>query len=188
MESTKEKRSKEYIEGAFLQLLQRKPIEKISVTELCQRAGVNRSTFYAHYLDVYDLMDRVTESFVHRLFYDMIEGLGKPMGVGSDGAYDLVMKALDVTLKDRDLCRLLMRARTNISVRLMDEVVNWCANRYAAYSDNRNADYRADYTMVIGGAIVLWYDWIRSDFAAPKENLTRAITNFINTNVTAIWA
>ncbi len=31
---------------------------KKSISQLCEEAGINRSTFYRHYRDVYDLMDR----------------------------------------------------------------------------------------------------------------------------------
>lgn len=42
---------------AFWQLYQDKPIEKISVRELCETAGYNRTTFYDHFKDIYDLLD-----------------------------------------------------------------------------------------------------------------------------------
>ena len=42
-------KSKMALKTAFLDLFQTKEPEKITVVELCQKAGVNRSTFYAHY-------------------------------------------------------------------------------------------------------------------------------------------
>ena len=45
----------------FVQLVQKKEINQISVTEICKKANINRSTFYANYLDVYDLADKITE-------------------------------------------------------------------------------------------------------------------------------
>ena len=42
-------RSKAALKRAFLELFQRKEPEEITVVELCQKAGLNRSTFYAHY-------------------------------------------------------------------------------------------------------------------------------------------
>lgn len=36
-----------------------KPVSKITVREICELAEINRSTFYAHYTDVYDLFDKV---------------------------------------------------------------------------------------------------------------------------------
>lgn len=43
------------IRESFLALLSEKPIEKISVTEICKRADINRGTFYSHYADPFDL-------------------------------------------------------------------------------------------------------------------------------------
>ena len=45
-------------------LLRVKPYSKITVTELCRLADINRGTFYIHYFDVDDVLDDIlTESF-----------------------------------------------------------------------------------------------------------------------------
>ncbi len=44
-----------------------------TVRQLCNRAGINRSTFYRHYMDVYELMIRMEREFKHGLFQS-IEG------------------------------------------------------------------------------------------------------------------
>lgn len=49
------------IENNFLELLQMKPVAKITVTELCERAQINRATFYKHYLDIPDLLEQLEE-------------------------------------------------------------------------------------------------------------------------------
>lgn len=53
------KDSQEKIERVFVQLIQRKNIGEISVSTICEKAGLNRSTFYANYLDIYDLVEKV---------------------------------------------------------------------------------------------------------------------------------
>lgn len=49
---------------AFWQLYERKPIEKISVGQLCQSAGYNRATFYNHFENIYDLLDKAVCDFL----------------------------------------------------------------------------------------------------------------------------
>ena len=56
------KESQEKIEKTFIQLLQTKEIENISVTDICERCNLNRSTFYANYIDIYDLAEKIKEN------------------------------------------------------------------------------------------------------------------------------
>ena len=48
-------RTKQVISESFLELLKEKPASRITVTEICSMASINRATFYKHYLDVPDL-------------------------------------------------------------------------------------------------------------------------------------
>ena len=41
--------------NTLLELLKEQPFEKIKVSNICQRARINRSTFYSHYNDKYEL-------------------------------------------------------------------------------------------------------------------------------------
>ena len=52
------------IRRAFTELLRRKPIQSITVKELCEEAGINRGTFYAHYTDIYALRDAIEEEML----------------------------------------------------------------------------------------------------------------------------
>ena len=60
MEENKRKQlSRRKIEEAFLKELETKSLDQLKVTELCQKADVNRGTFYANYMDIYDLADQI---------------------------------------------------------------------------------------------------------------------------------
>ncbi|HHV10781.1 MAG TPA: TetR family transcriptional regulator [Clostridiales bacterium] len=47
------------IQNAMLELLQTKEIHKITVNDICSKAEINRSSFYAHYENIYDLMEKM---------------------------------------------------------------------------------------------------------------------------------
>ena len=55
----RKKESQEKIERTFLQLIQTKEIEDISVSDICKICNLNRSTFYANYIDIYDLVEKI---------------------------------------------------------------------------------------------------------------------------------
>ena len=49
----------ERIEKVFVELLQTKELDEIRVSDICKRAGLNRTTFYANYADIYGLADAI---------------------------------------------------------------------------------------------------------------------------------
>lgn len=49
------------IRQVFQELLGRREIQEITVSEICKRAQIHRTTFYAHYLDIYDLMEHMVK-------------------------------------------------------------------------------------------------------------------------------
>ena len=53
--------SQEKIEKAFIELLQTRELKEIAVSDIIKIAGLNRSTFYANYIDIYDLADKTRE-------------------------------------------------------------------------------------------------------------------------------
>ena len=55
------KESRVKIEKAFIELLQTREIKEITVSDLIKMTGLNRSTFYANYVDIFDLADKTRE-------------------------------------------------------------------------------------------------------------------------------
>ncbi|KRN04806.1 TetR/AcrR family transcriptional regulator [Holzapfeliella floricola] len=56
----KNQKAREKIQQALYDLIESgNQLSDIKVTTLCQKAGINRSTFYDNYLDIYDLADRL---------------------------------------------------------------------------------------------------------------------------------
>ena len=53
--------SQEKIEKAFIELLQTREIKNITVSDLIKLTKLNRSTFYANYIDIFDLADKIRE-------------------------------------------------------------------------------------------------------------------------------
>ena len=53
------KYTQKVIKETFINLLEEKEITKITVSEICKIADINRATFYRYYLDVYDLLSNI---------------------------------------------------------------------------------------------------------------------------------
>ncbi|MCM1496438.1 MAG: TetR/AcrR family transcriptional regulator [Bacteroides sp.] len=61
------------MDEAFLELLQKKDFEYITVKEICEKAGVNRSTFYLHYETVNDILVECVE-YINRKCFEQYSG------------------------------------------------------------------------------------------------------------------
>lgn len=69
------------MDEAFLELIEKKDFAYITVKEICEKAGVNRSTFYLHYETVCDLLAEsaqyIIDQFEAFMPYDTVEFLEK---------------------------------------------------------------------------------------------------------------
>lgn len=67
--------TKEKLTNAFWQLYEEKPYDQITVREITELAGYNRSTFYTYFKDVYDVLEQ-TEAEIYRLLEEVEEEFG----------------------------------------------------------------------------------------------------------------
>lgn len=55
------------IRQSFFALLKEKPLNRITVKEICERSEINRATFYHHYKDPYDLLEQIENHMLDSL-------------------------------------------------------------------------------------------------------------------------
>ena len=60
-------KTEQAILSAFFEQIKSKPLNKISVAELCRNANIGRGTFYLHYADVYDLFEKIESKIFEKL-------------------------------------------------------------------------------------------------------------------------
>lgn len=60
-------KTKKSIINAFLELRSKKAIENVTVKELCEKAEINKSTFYTHFKDIYDLSEYLETKIVNEV-------------------------------------------------------------------------------------------------------------------------
>lgn len=65
--------TKKAIIDAFVGLISQKPLSKITVKELVEACGITRRTFYYHYQDIYDLVEKIFEQEAERAVLEVRE-------------------------------------------------------------------------------------------------------------------
>lgn len=97
------------LKDAFLRAMGEKPVNKITVKEICDRAELNRATFYTHYKDVYDLLSHIENELV----CDIANSLGDTENVPLKEVLLLVFAAVK---KNAELCAILFSNHGNKEV------------------------------------------------------------------------
>ncbi len=67
MENQRIRLSKAMLKSALLNLLSEKPLNQITVHEICRTAEINRTTFYKYYGSQFDLLEEIQKDFFTRL-------------------------------------------------------------------------------------------------------------------------
>lgn len=70
-------KTRKNIINAFIELRSKKALEKITVRELCELTQINKSTFYAHYQDIFALSDSIEADLVSNI----VKGLSRPEAI-----------------------------------------------------------------------------------------------------------
>ncbi|MDN4865738.1 TetR/AcrR family transcriptional regulator [Priestia megaterium] len=60
-------RTQEGIKKAFLELMSEKSFDSITIQNIADRANINRATVYLHYLDKFDLLDKIMEEHIENM-------------------------------------------------------------------------------------------------------------------------
>lgn len=61
------KYTKDVIHNSFIELLRKRKLNEITVTDICSNAGINRATFYRYYENQYDLLSNIQNQMLNEI-------------------------------------------------------------------------------------------------------------------------
>lgn len=172
--------TKMLIRRAFTELLRQKPIQSISVKELCEAAGINRGTFYAHYTDIYDLLDKMEAE----MFADFQKALEPLLATeGGDLTPVKITAGIFQCLKDNaDICTVTLgdfgdKAFALRLINLGREKCMQAYSRYFASATPQQIEYF--YAFVSAGCIGLLQKWLAEGMVSSAEEIAAMAENIM---------
>ena len=115
------RRTRAMILAGFIQLMQQKPVKDISVRELADLVDINRSTFYLHYTDIYDLLEQ-TENGLMDQFLAIIDKNHTSLTLQEFS--DKLEQFFAILAENQPLCRALMSPNGDIAfVRKLEKLI-----------------------------------------------------------------
>ena len=160
--------SKILLKNALLDLLaEKQSIEKISVRELCERAELNRSTFYAHYSDPKALLEETEEELLTAA-QQHLEKIGKANATNANGyllsflqyvkEHDKEFRILLLETTDTGFKNKFMRIATRQIIENFD-------------IELRPEEEQYIYSYILNGSSAVIIQWIRSGYTIDENTL-----------------
>ena len=178
-ESRKTLMTKKVFREVLLELLQSKPLSKITISEICEKADLNRSTFYAHYMDVGDLLHDIENEMISNIpkVYDNDGYRGKTVKTAElESFFDYVKEhafEFRVLLIDSD------------SNAFFESLKNAILKYYISVNRTYlSLDKEFQLIYSVNGAIGMMLEWIKRDFPYDTKAFTKMVmenTKFMRT-------
>lgn len=173
------KYTKMILRDSFIKLLTDKPISKISIKEICELADINRSTFYSHYKDQYDLLFQIEQEVIE----EINNYLKNYYFNDSKNESLYLLRSIFEYIKDNsELCRILLsdNGNTNFQKEIMNIVQQQCLASWASSKSVKKED--AEYILVFSaiGSVGIIQKWLREDMKKPTIEIAELVLKIAN--------
>lgn len=167
------KYTKKIIKNTFLELLAKKDIKKISVSELCSKADINRATFYRYYLDVFDLLDSIKKEFETEL-----KQAYAPKDEKENTVLNFSKAMLTVFLENKELVKILFN--TNNGIYFLNNILEIayirCKEKWEKDLPNiSQEDMEYASVFIFNGALGVVNFWVQNDFDKDIDEVSSII-------------
>lgn len=158
---------------AFSELLAEKELHKITVQEIADKADVNRVTFYKHYLDVYDLYDKIEEEVLIELGLLILQ-------LGELYSEEFFTCLIDYIYDNKSVFKMIFTP--NDTNRLRDKFCKLMEGLFrkliSEQTERELSDDKIEYMSCYRthGCISVVEKWILNDLKDPKELIIKVIS------------
>lgn len=160
------------LQTALIQLLQEKNINRISVRELCERAGVNRSTFYVYYKCIDELMEEIEQdvyAHLERIFQNENSGLIQ------------IQRMMEFVRENRVLVQVVLQhsisgAMMHFSSIMQQRFIS--KRRYAGGRDDL-PEARYLYELLFTGTLGVIQKWMENDCGEDPAKMAQIVWNTV---------
>lgn len=177
-ESRRTQMTRMLLRTALIELMRQRPLDQISIKDICQQADVNRTTFYLHYTDQRSLLEDVEENVKE----SMIRYLGRTQGI--DSALEAITAFL-AYIKENALVFQVLFHQANADA-FRAELLKFILSLFwqEAPEDDMGDHYTKTY--LICGSIGMISAWIDRSFDLPLEKMARQLVQLSKMMVEAI--
>lgn len=164
------------LKATFLQLMQSYDFEKITVKLICETAGVNRSTFYAHFQDIYHMMEGM-ENYLSEEMTETYQTLFTESKNESLSYEDLLLPLIRHMKKHQYFCKISLSQHWNLPLKnSCDIFLDHILTPQLDLSDSQFQYYR---TFFQSGLTMVLSEWIMNGCVESEDEIAHLLKNCI---------
>lgn len=184
MEDRRTIKTKKALKNALIELIQKKNINNITVTNLSELADVGRGTFYLHYQNPYDLLSNLENDIINDLL--IIEN--RYLNSIDTDLIICLEKAFEYMLENKKIIKILMDTKKNflflnkLKKHFIIKTLNDFEHNNFKSTDLKYSNYIASFFVM--GVIGILQEWVQSDMNLPPKKVAEITLNILNYNIT----
>lgn len=185
-EDRRVRKTKKAMYDALALLLSKKPLNSISVREIAELADINRGTFYLHYRDVYDMVDKLQEEIFEK--FNRIVDSHEPNN-NSEELFPLLVELFGLLRENAKLARVLIGKNGNAAFvdKLKQAVREKCfanARKTLGVKDFERFDYFYQY--IVSGCIGIFSAWLNGGMRETPTEMAGLTERLILTGAASL--
>ncbi|QUL56379.1 TetR family transcriptional regulator C-terminal domain-containing protein [Paenibacillus tritici] len=176
-------RTRQFLKEALVELMEEMSIEKITVNRLAQRAQINRVTFYLHYRDIPDMLEKMADDMAEEVL-EVVRDDADPMEAAQEEKWPMLERLLVHIAENAKFYKIVLTSRK--STIFTDRLFKLMADIIAARVESRVSAHDAA-EVTVQRDIAVWYGsaaligtiiaWLREDMPYTPQYLARQITS-----------
>ncbi len=176
-------RSRKLICSALIDLLLEKPLDKITVTDIVRRAEINRGTFYAHFTDIPDVINRL----IQQTFSQIKDALSVNKQSISEIPGVLLKQIQNILEEDLDFYRRIMSsgASSHMEEQLINLTIDYLIENESEFGFADHDQYVLTIRFCAGGLGNLYRDWFAGILPLTLDELTEKCQQMLGTIISA---
>ena len=159
--------TKRLLKEAYVSLMKRNPVSKITVKALCEEAELNRSTFYLHYSEPNDVLKDIENEIIENLS----DRFSRISGKENDNRKEVTGPLLRYVKENGELFKVMLLKNDDTHFR--NKLVKFAKQETIAKISPR-VPMQFDkmvYEYIVGGSMEILSSWVISDFAYSEEEI-----------------
>ena len=172
-------RSRKMIKTAFVELMQEREWQKITVTDIINRCDLNRGTFYAHFSNVRAVLEQIENDLVNALSElidatDILHIKSEPMPI--------LLKATTYLENEVEFYKKLSNSRgiEQFSMKFKEMLIHKVINSGKDdIPEENHAAFEIAVRFLIGGFVSLYLDWFRGRIDGTLFDLCMAVDKYM---------